>query len=352
VVVPGPWCLASELRGQGIEVVEIGCRVCWLTYHDPLPWPRAALKWLRFALPDPGGYRILRWLARRGPDVVHVNCLPHVRGARWASSETLGVPVIWHLREILPPGARRRWFAKHLKAAATGIVAVSEAVGRWIRDEQLAKRLMVIPNGVAIAQAQIDRPAAREALGIPRDGFLIGLFGQLRPHKGGPEFIAAAQAALGKQPGLRFVLAGPGPESHLALLRKTIESGPGADRIQLLPPQPSAQGLLAAADAVSLATLTPDPFPRSVLEAMAARLPVAAFRGGGVDEMVLPGETGLLVERGNVGALATAFVRLGADPEVSRSMGVAGRHRAEQEFSMQRHLDSMEALFRDARGRA
>jgi len=105
-------------------------------------------------------------------------------------------------------------------------------------------------------------------------------------------------------------------------------------------------------DAACLPTMTPDPFPRSVLEAMAAGLPVAAFRGGGVDEMVGDGETGLLVEPGDVEALARAFVRLARDPEAAREMGRAGRSRAAAEFSIERHVDRMERLLSAAAGRA
>jgi glycosyltransferase involved in cell wall biosynthesis len=350
VVVPGPWCLAHPLREKGVEVVRIGCRACWLTYHDALPFPVALVKWLRFAVPDPGGYRILRWLARWGADAVHVNCLPHVRGARWAAGRTLGLPLVWHLREILPAGARRRWFARRLRRSATRIVAVSEAVAGWVREEGLDGRLQVVHNGVVIPAGPRDRDAARDALGLPREGFLIGMFGQLLPHKGGPQFIAAARAALDRHPGLRFVLAGPGPASHLRALRAAI--GPATGRIHLLPPQPTAENLLAAFDAACLPTLTPDPFPRSVLEAMASSLPVVAFRGGGVDEMVREGETGLLVDSGDVKGLSAAFSRLGDDPATGETMGRAGRLRAEREFSLDRHLDRMERLFVDLAGRA
>lgn len=346
VVVPGPWCLAPGLREEGVEIEEIPCRVCWLTYHDPISWPRAAMKWLRFAAPDSGGFRILRWLLRWNPDLVHVNCLPHLRGARAAAHPTLDRPVVWHLREILPRGDRRHWFSRRLRDNATRIVSVSEAVGRWVRDEGLGDRLEVVPNGADVAANSREQRDARAALGLPEEGYLVAMFGQLLPHKGGGPFIAAAGAALGSESRLRFVLAGPGPAEHLAELRDAIRASGHEDRIHLLPPQPTAADLLAAADAACLPTLSPDPFPRSVLEAMTAGLPVAAFRGGGVEEMVRDGETGLLVDSGDVRALGAAFSALAGDPEASRGMGAAGRRRALDEFSVRRHVDRMEQLFR------
>lgn len=350
IASPGPWSLAAELRESGVEVVEIPCRACWMTYHDPIPWPLAAAKWVRFALPDPGRSRLVRWLRALRPDVVHVNCLPHVRGA--AAARAAGLPVVWHLREILPEGARRRWFAARLERHATRIVAVSEAVGAWVRQEGLGERLEVIPNGVAAAPRGGDPAAAREALSVPRGGFLVGMFGQLLPHKGGLQFVAAARRALESEPGLRFLLAGPGPPGFLAALRQAALAESGERRIHIVPAQPSADPLLAAVDAVCLPTLTPDPFPRSVLEAMAAGLPVVAFRGGGVDEMVLDGESGLLVESGDVAGLARSFVRLARDTATARAMGRAGRRRATDEFSLERHVERMERLLGAVAGKA
>lgn len=349
VAAPGPWSLARELADSGVEVSTIPCRSCWMTYHDPPGWPRAMLKAARSALPDAGRRRLERWLRDRAPDVAHVNCLPHVRGA--AAGRAAGLPVVWHLREILPPGSRRRWFAARLRRDAARIVAVSEAVGRWVREEGLGDRLVVVPNGVALAPAKLAPPEARGRLSIPGDGFLVGLFGQLRRHKGGLEFVRAAGLALQSEPGLRFLIAGSGPERYVAALRREAAARGAAERVHIVPPLASVEPLLAAVDAVCLPTLTPDPFPRSVLEAMAAGLPVAAFRGGGVGEMVRDGETGILVEPGDVEGLAAAFLRMAGDPDAGRAMGRAGRRRAESEFTLELHLDRMERVLRAAAGK-
>ena len=125
-----------------------------------------------------------------------------------------------------------------------------------------------------------------------------------------------------------------------------------AGRVRLLPPRPSGRELIAASDVVALATTTPDPFPRVVLEAMAAGRPVAAFDSGGTGEMVRDGETGILVPPGDVAALAEAFERLAGDRAMRERMGRAAAARARESFSLERHVGRMEQLLSDLAGRA
>ncbi len=341
IIAPGPWPVNAELNGRRPKVESVDCRVCWLTYYEPRSVPVAAAKWLRYAWPDGGARRIQEALSRRNPDVVHVNCLPHVRGA--AAAAAAGCPVVWHIREILPPGRRRRWFAGKLRSHAVRIVAVSEAVASWLRDEGLADRVRVIYNGVEPPRTEIDRSQARARLGLEDEGCLIGLFGQILPHKGAREFVEAAEVACASEPSLRFVLAGPGSPEFVAEIRRRIAGKP----IRLLPPQPTTDTLLAACDIASLTTITPDPLPRTILEAMAAGRPVVSFRTGGAGELVEDGRTGLLIDTGDTDALAAAFVNLARDPAGRTRFGSAGRLRAAERFSLTGHVESMEALFRE-----
>jgi glycosyltransferase involved in cell wall biosynthesis len=281
------------------------------------------------------------------PDVVHVNCLPHVRGARVA--RRLGVPVVWHVREILPPGMRRCWFAWRLRRDATRIVAVSEAVAGWLRGEGLGDRTTVVHNGVRLPAELPESAAARARLRIPDGVPVIGLFSQLVAHKGALDFVAAAHRMAGISDGW-FLIAGQGPHDFMARVKRAIAAGPAANRIQLLPPQPEIWPLLAAVDAVAVTTLWPDPLPRVVMEAMAAGLPVVGYRGGGVPEMVEDGETGLLCEPGDVDGLTAIFARVAADAALRERMGDAGSRRVREKFSIGRHVDQMEQVLRAAVG--
>ncbi|MCU0290726.1 MAG: glycosyltransferase family 4 protein [Thermoanaerobaculaceae bacterium] len=342
VVAPGPWVMEDELRAGGVDVACVPSRSCWLTYWEDRPWPVAAAKWVRHAWPQVATRRLTALLATWRPDVVHVNCLPHLRGA--AAARRSGRPWLWHLREILPPGPRRRFFARRLAASGARLVAVSRAVAAWLEDEGLRAQVTVVHNGTEMPASPPDAAAARAALGVPPEGTCVGFVGQLLPHKGTLAFVRAAARAMAEAPGLRALLAGAGAATFRREIEVEIAGSGLPDRFVLLPPRPSGRDPLAASDLVAVPTLTPDPLPRTVMEAMALGRPVVAFPTGGIPEMVDAPHTGLLVPTGDEGRLAAAFADLARDPARRAAMGGAARERCRAHFSLDRHLDRMEEL--------
>jgi len=346
VTAPGRWSLTRELEQAGVPVAAIAVRSCWLAQWGPQPMWLQAARGLRFAAPDPGSRQLRRWLSTLAPDVVHVNCLPHLRGA--AAAKSLGVPLVWHLREILPPGRRRRWFAGRLRRDATTIAAVSEAVAGWLRAEGLGDRVEVVHNGVDPPADDGDRARARRRFGLPPEATVIGLFGQLVAHKGALDFVRAAHAVSAENSELHFLIAGHGPAAFAQRLELEIGAGTAGDHIHVVPPQPEIWELMGAVDMLALTTLWPDPLPRVVMEAMAAERPVVAYEGGGVPEMVIDGETGLLCAPGDVDGLAAAIGQLAGDEELRQRMGAAGGLRVREHFSVERHLDRMATILEAA----
>lgn len=345
VVVPGAWALGPELDAAGVPVDVVPSTACWLTYFRPRSTVEALARWVRFVAGSGAVRRLGAHLERERPDVVHVNCLPHLHGA--AAARRVGLPVVWHLREILPPGRRRRFLAGKLAEWATRIVAVSEATAAWVREEGLGDRLAVVPNGVALPEVQGSRESARRALGLSVEGPICGLFGQLVPHKGVLEFLEAGHRVLRELPGARFLVAGPGPAEFLERIDRVIAEADSPGLIRL-PAQPDASLLIEAADVVALTTTTPDPFPRAVLEAMAAARPVVAFDSGGCAEMVEDGTTGHVVPLGDVETLAARVAALLRDGSRGQELGAAGARRVRDRFSLARHVERMEAELRRA----
>lgn len=342
VLCPGRWVLRVDLETAGVDVREIPAQPLWLTYWEPRTLPVAAGKFLKFIAFRYCRSLMARFLASWRPDVAHVNCLPHLHGA--IAARRIGVPVVWHIREILPPGPRRRFWARQLARHASRIVAVSEATARWMREEGLGRHIAVVYNGVEIPERVPSPPQARRSLGLPEEGVWVGLVGQLLPHKGTDVFLAAARQAMNQSHEIRFLLAGPAGHHERERLEHLIAALPEPPRCRLLPPHPDALALVAACDIVCVPTVTPDPLPRSVLEAMAAGRPVVAARLGGIPELVLDGVTGHLVAPERVTEMGRILARLAEDGPARSSLGAAGRARAEESFGMESHLRMMEAI--------
>jgi glycosyltransferase involved in cell wall biosynthesis len=340
VTAPGRWSLDDELAEAGLPVTSIPVKPCWLVQWGSQPLWLQTLRGMRYAMPDLGARVLLRWLSELAPDVVHVNCLPHLRGA--AAAKGLGLPVVWHVREMLPAGPRRSWFAGRLRSDASRIVAVSEAVAGWLREEGLGERVEVIHNGVDLPADSADSDSARNQFNLPPDAIVVGMFSQLVAHKGALDLVRAAHIVCHSNDRLRFLIAGSGPASFASELAREILDGPAAGQFQVVPPQPEIWELLAAVDLVALPTLWPDPLPRVVMEAMAAGKPVVAYENGGVPEMVADGETGRLCRPGDVEELAQVIIELIRDERQRDRLGEAGRVRARELFSARRHVARME----------
>jgi glycosyltransferase involved in cell wall biosynthesis len=191
-------------------------------------------------------------------------------------------------------------------------------------------------------------PGAREklraAFGVRPDDVLVGSIANFKPQKGPLDFVEAARRAAAADPRLRFIVAGDG-ELRSEVARAVDAAGMSAS-FHLLGWREDVPELLAAMDIFLLTSLF-EGLPRSVLQAMAASVPVVVTDTGGVTEVVRNGETGVLVPPSNPGAAAEALVVLARDPERRRRMAEAARSRLGDEFDIRRMVVELEALYEE-----
>jgi glycosyltransferase involved in cell wall biosynthesis len=98
-------------------------------------------------------------------------------------------------------------------------------------------------------------------------------------------------------------------------------------------------------DILAHTSTAPEPFGRVLIEGMAMARPVIASADGGVPEIVLHGETGLLVPPGDVAALAESMVSLLQDPERAAALGRAGRQRVEAHFTTEQYVRQVQEVY-------
>ncbi|HXG41034.1 MAG TPA: glycosyltransferase, partial [Candidatus Limnocylindrales bacterium] len=228
-------------------------------------------------------------------------------------------------------------------------VAVSDDVGRAVRRTIRPPRrsVVVIPNGVDVERYgnPVDRAAVRRGLGLPGDARLAVVVAKLLEQKGHAVLLAALPSVVARYPDLHVLLCGEGPLREA--LRETIERTGLDGRVHLLGNRDDVADLLAAADLFVLPSLW-EGLPVALLEAMASRLPVVATDVSGSRQVVVPGETGLLVPPGDPDRLGAAIVELLEAPERARAFGEAARRRVEDHFSARamavRHAELYRAL--------
>ena len=228
------------------------------------------------------------------------------------------------------------------------VVAVSEGQGERVRKAGVpSSRLSVIRNAARLsAFAEPDPVFDRKLRGLfptvnPLSPILLAA-GRLSPEKGFDVLLEAAPTILQRNPGVRFVLFGEGPERPKLEARATVLGLTG--RFLMPGYTGDLDRYLPWADALVLPSYT-EGLPNVALEASAAGVPVVATAVGGTPEVVRDGETGLLVPSGQPQALAAALNRLLASRELGRAMGAAGRERMEDLFTFEAQARQYESLF-------
>lgn len=180
-------------------------------------------------------------------------------------------------------------------------------------------------------------------------GRSVGFVGRLEPRKGVLELVRAAGTFLREHPEATLTLVGappPGGESYEEELREAVASSDVGERIELTGYRPDAAGAMVEFDLLAVPSLA-EPFGTVAAEAAAAGVPVVASEVGGLPEVVLDGESGVLVPAGDVQALAGAVTSLLDQPE--RLLALGRRAHAEaQRFAPERYADQIDELLREA----
>lgn len=203
-------------------------------------------------------------------------------------------------------------------------------------------KFRLIYNGVDPGRfSGTDKLAAKEALGLPQ-GPVVGTVAALVPVKGLEYFLEAARSVSSEVPRTAFVIAGGGVlEETLRKMAKDL----GLD-VRFLGPRKDVPLVLSALDVFVLPSLS-EGMGLSIMEAMAAGLPVVATEVGGVPELVVDGSTGILVPPKDPDALAEAILECIREKGRAEEMGRRGRERVRASFPLSRMIREHEALYEE-----
>ena len=322
----------TALRDAGVS-----CEVAPLAHLDR----RRPLAWLRSV------WQVVNAARRIGASLIHANDVPSHQPGGYAA-KLLRIPAITHVR--FPD--RHEGFSWFLRSGFDRALFVSE----YLRADALAAspqlfagKSDVLYDGVAAPPLPSDeqKTALRRSLGLADDEVVIALTGQVAEVKGIWDFVEAAGVLCQAAPTARFVVLGDDLKGQGAL-RRAMEERVAAlglsDRFVFLGFRPDAPRLIPAFDIVAVPSHV-EPLGNATLEAMAAGRPVVGSRVGGIPEMIVDGETGILVPPKDPHSLARGLERLVGSPELRRALGQAGRTRAESDFGLPLHGRRLQAIY-------
>jgi len=343
VVILGPGPLAGELNRQGIDAREI------LLPPTLLNLSRRKNNWLKIpGLPFqimPTLNRLLRLIREESIDIIHTNGLKaHLLGCLLSAISRR--PLIWHFRDYPTGKIYIQLFRVFARVFPTIIIANSRAVKE--RLGSLAK-IKVIYNGIDTECFKEcgEIPSPREEFGLRRDDLVIGAIGYFAPLKGYDDLINAMPLISESIPRARLLITGealyPAYRDYLKQLRGLIAKLDIEDKVIFAGQRDDLSAVLHTLDIFVLPSWS-EGFGRANLEAMAAGKPVVSTNVGGIPEVVIDGETGILVPPHDPDALAQAVIQLAEEETLRDKMGKAGRERAEN-FSIEKMTDGVVVVY-------
>lgn len=351
IVLPEDGPLVAKLESAGAKVfVGNVCKIQrgMLSPSGLITMLAAAIKSVRFlySLRPVGGF-----------DLVYSNSVAVLGGG--LSALVMRVPHVWHVREIINGSSvLSGGFRFLVSALSKTIICNSSQTRDWICPRNGDVRYVVIWNGFDLPPgADVGRAEARASLGVAADDILFVLVGRVNAWKGQLLLVKAFELmmlGLGESCSARLVLIGSAPhgQEHFELdLRQAIEAGPCSQLISWQPFRNDIDSIWRAADVAVVPSTEPEPFGRVAIEAMGFGLPVIAARHGGLLDIVIDGETGLLVEPKSAESLCAALTRLLLNKEQRVEMGRAGKQRQEASFSVASYAASVSHALNAARSK-
>jgi len=252
------------------------------------------------------------------------------------------------LRLMFTSASQRRHsgYTRWLIAQMEAVVATSQRTAAY-----LERPAHVILHGIDTDSftPSTDRAALRASLGVP-DVVVLGCYGRIRAQKGTDAFVEAMIAVLPFRPGAVALVMGRATEGYQGFLdglKQQVAAAGLTDRILFLP-EVTVDQMPAWYQALDIyvAPQRWEGFGLTPLEAMACAVPVVATRVGAFGELVIPGETGALVEPGDIPALAAAAARLIDDAALRRAQSAASRTRVCHGFRIADEAAALVAVYR------
>ena len=230
------------------------------------------------------------------------------------------------------------------------IVALAEKHKEYLIEHEgvSPEKVVVIPNGVNTDKfsplSKEERARVRENLGIDKGSIVVSIVAALRPEKNHRLFLKAASRVVNSSENFTFLIIGDGAER--GSLEKFSEELGLKDKVKFIGVRDDVENILGITD-ISVLCSYPvvETFPLSLLEAMSCGVPVISTDVGSIGEFLESGKNGILIESGNLDALAGSILKLAMDHELRERLGQEGRKTVVERFSVDLMVNRYVELF-------
>jgi glycosyltransferase involved in cell wall biosynthesis len=335
---------AGGLRARGHRVVAVVHPDGELRKRLPADMEVVALA-PRGEVDLPTAWKLSRVIRDLEPDVIHAHD-PHgvaVAATALSIASPPRRPALVAARRVdfhIRSNSFSRWKYRQVDRFVTASDAIRAML---IEDGVPAERATTVHEGVEVERvAAIEPLNVREEYWFPPHSLIVGNIAALVPHKGQKYLIDAAATVVREAPEARFLVLGEGElraalehqVKHLHLAQHVVFAGFRTDVLAVL------KGL-----DLFVMSSTAEGLGTSLLDAMAASRPIVATRAGGIPEVVVDGETGVLVPPRDAGAMAAAILEMLRDEARRRRMAAAGFARVRARFSVDRMVEETLAVY-------
>jgi glycosyltransferase involved in cell wall biosynthesis len=329
----GPNTAWLERNGVPFEIAEV---VWWVSEERTTSWQgRKFYCGLRDRVE-----RLKEIFKSWKPDLVVTNTSVILEPALAAAE--MGIRHVWHVLEVigrdpdLQPMLNPSLYGRIISALSDRVIAVSKIVATELTLNQVpSEQISVINTGIDLSQRDRIVPIDRKSVGFAQEDIIFIYVGLLSERKGVAVFARAVVDLGHRIPRARFLFVGRDGGIQRSVER-TLADQERAGRVRFLGHRNDALSLMLASDVVVMPSIV-DPLPVTVLEAMSLSKPVLATRSGGCEEMVVHGETGLLVPPNDSHALANSILEMSSDSDRRLRWGENGKTRVQANFNVQEY---------------
>ncbi|WP_203649328.1 glycosyltransferase family 4 protein [Secundilactobacillus yichangensis] len=345
VILPENGELVDVLKNNRIRVSVMPYPIVRRKYFTIPGILKYIINYIHFA------HQLAKFVRENKIELIHVNTTAVWEGV-WLKTFT-NAKIVWHVHEIIThPKIIRRVVAFLVQHFSDRVITVSNSTARNLTNEGLVnpQKIRVIHNGIDATGVISNVKKEYHKYGIQQNELIVGMVGRINSWKGQKDFLNAVRPELEKNKKVVAMIVGSpykGEEKYLEQLEKQIHTFPTEirNRVKLIPFQTNIEEIYQLLDIFVMPSTSPDPFPTVVLEAMANGIPIIGYNHGGVQEMVVQNESGILVEPRNIKLLSQAIDRLLQSPQTLQKYGENARIRQKQCFDLDEFVNQVQKVY-------